>query len=79
MPLSQRLDPSDANFVDVIHTNMGNLLKGDFGTPLSAGHADFYPNGGIIPCSINRNYMFTLIVYKLKLVTSFLRTSATGL
>jgi len=52
MPFSQRLDPSDAHFVDVIHTNMGNLLKGEFGSPLTAGHADFYPNGGIHHCSI---------------------------
>jgi len=48
VPLSQRLDPTDANFVDVIHSNMGHLFKGDFGTPLSAGHADFYPNGGML-------------------------------
>lgn len=36
------LDPSDAEFVDVIHTNGGGLLA--FDEPL--GHVDFYPNGG---------------------------------
>jgi pancreatic triacylglycerol lipase len=36
-----RLDPSDASFVQIIHTN-GGLL----GFPNSIGHADFYPNGG---------------------------------
>jgi len=36
-----RLDPTDANCVDVIHTNAGI-----FGTALSSGHIDFFPNGG---------------------------------
>ncbi|XP_073985644.1 pancreatic lipase-related protein 2 isoform X2 [Rhodnius prolixus] len=36
-----RLDKRDAKFVDVIHTDGGEL---GFATPL--GHADFYPNGG---------------------------------
>ncbi|CAL8096676.1 unnamed protein product [Orchesella dallaii] len=46
VPLNVRLDSSDAEFVDVIHTNMGLFLRGEFGTPLPTGHADFYPNGG---------------------------------
>jgi hypothetical protein len=37
-----RLDPSDALFVDVIHTNGG--LNGDLE---QCGHVDFYMNGGI--------------------------------
>ncbi|KAM8806087.1 pancreatic lipase-related protein 2-like [Eudromia elegans] len=42
-----RLDPSDANFVDVIHTHAGHLLF-DFapGILQTCGHLDFYPNGG---------------------------------
>ncbi|XP_017787287.1 PREDICTED: pancreatic triacylglycerol lipase-like [Nicrophorus vespilloides] len=36
-----RLDASDAEFVEVIHTNAGFL-----GFKSSIGHADYYPNGG---------------------------------
>lgn len=39
--LEDRLDPSDAKHVQVIHTNGGKL-----GYQLPLGHADFYPNGG---------------------------------
>ncbi|XP_065341101.1 phospholipase A1-like [Cloeon dipterum] len=38
---SWRLDQSDARFVDVVHTNAGQL--GKLG---NVGHADFYVNGG---------------------------------
>ncbi|XP_067040236.1 pancreatic lipase-related protein 2-like [Acropora muricata] len=36
-----RLDPTDAKYVDVIHTDMPL-----YGTPQNVGHIDFYPNGG---------------------------------
>lgn len=39
-----RLDPTDAQFVDVIHTS-GPV----FGSLVPLGHADFYPNNGKIP------------------------------
>ncbi|KFM63672.1 Pancreatic lipase-related protein 2, partial [Stegodyphus mimosarum] len=41
-----RLDKGDADFVDVIHTNLaGNRLSG-YGLEEAIGHVDFYPNGG---------------------------------
>ncbi|XP_008581537.1 PREDICTED: pancreatic lipase-related protein 3 [Galeopterus variegatus] len=46
-PNEVRLDPSDANFVDVIHTNAARvLLELGTGTINACGHLDFYPNGG---------------------------------
>ncbi|KAJ8951113.1 hypothetical protein NQ318_021557 [Aromia moschata] len=36
-----RLDPTDAKFVQVIHTNAGLL-----GVNFDSGHSDYYPNGG---------------------------------
>lgn len=39
-----RLDPTDAQFVDVIHTS-----GPAFGFLAPLGHADFYPNDGKIP------------------------------
>jgi len=42
---SQRIDPSDAVFVDVMHTAMGVIPDGlAFTEP--RGHVDFYPNSG---------------------------------
>ncbi|XP_007939810.1 pancreatic lipase-related protein 3 [Orycteropus afer afer] len=46
-PNEARLDPSDAKFVDVIHTNAVHLLfEFGAGTINACGHLDFYPNGG---------------------------------
>ncbi|XP_022779802.1 inactive pancreatic lipase-related protein 1-like isoform X1 [Stylophora pistillata] len=39
--VNYRLDPSDAEYVDVIHTDMDVA-----GTDKATGHTDFYPNGG---------------------------------
>lgn len=43
-PRNVRLDSSDAEFVDVIHTDAGI-----FGFPRAIGHIDFWPNQGISP------------------------------
>jgi hypothetical protein len=43
-----RLDPTDAKFVDVIHsdgTTVSSLIVG-YGLLQNIGHVDFYPNGG---------------------------------
>ncbi|XP_077524014.1 pancreatic lipase-related protein 2-like [Amblyomma americanum] len=40
------LSKTDAKFVDIIHTNAGNLKDYKFGIMSSTGHVDFHPNGG---------------------------------
>ncbi|XP_060233292.1 inactive pancreatic lipase-related protein 1 [Meriones unguiculatus] len=46
-PAEVRLDPSDADFVDVIHTDAAPLIPFlGFGTNQMVGHLDFFPNGG---------------------------------
>ncbi|CAM4982006.1 unnamed protein product [Rotaria socialis] len=42
-----RLDPTDALFIDVIHTDGAHNLLLGLGTLQRMGHADFYPNGGM--------------------------------
>ena len=41
-----RLDKSDADYVDIIHSNGESLIVGGFGAWEPLGHVDFYPNGG---------------------------------
>lgn len=40
------VDPGDARFVDVIHSNAGTLIESKFGMIHPTGTVDFYPNGG---------------------------------
>ncbi|CAG0924526.1 unnamed protein product [Notodromas monacha] len=40
------LEATDAEFVDVYHTNQGKFIYGHVGCEKSVGHVDFYPNGG---------------------------------
>ncbi|XP_060604009.1 inactive pancreatic lipase-related protein 1-like isoform X2 [Ruditapes philippinarum] len=42
------LDPSDALFVDAIHSDGAPIEDAGFGTLSQLGHMDFYPNGGQI-------------------------------
>ncbi|XP_053530734.1 lipase member H isoform X2 [Ictalurus punctatus] len=42
VPPEERLDPTDAQFVDVLHTDMNS-----FGLQGANGHIDFYANGGL--------------------------------
>ena len=41
-----RLDPTDADYVDAIHTNAGTIFGLSFGINQAVGHIDFYVNGG---------------------------------
>lgn len=41
-----RLDPTDAIFVDNIHTDANSFVMGGLGMKDPVGHVDFYPNGG---------------------------------
>ncbi|XP_071033541.1 pancreatic triacylglycerol lipase [Parasteatoda tepidariorum] len=50
-----RLDPSDAYFVDVIHTDGGSFITGGLGMIQDCGHVDFYPNGGKRQPGCNQN------------------------
>lgn len=42
-----RLDETDAKFVDVIHSDVNQLIDLGLGMQMPSGHIDFYPNGGI--------------------------------
>ncbi|KAK3864048.1 hypothetical protein Pcinc_030234 [Petrolisthes cinctipes] len=46
-PPDQRIDKSDASFVDILHANSGSLIEGCIGLFKAVGHMDFYPNGGM--------------------------------
>lgn len=41
-----QLDPSDAKFVDNIHTDARSILRLGFGMMQPSGHVDYYPNSG---------------------------------
>ncbi|XP_030029758.1 lipase member I isoform X2 [Manduca sexta] len=44
---TERLDATDADFVDIIHTNGRLMTRIGLGLPDPLGDADFYPNGGM--------------------------------
>ena len=45
-PAFIRIDPTDAAFVDVIHTDADSILFLGYGTKQAMGNVDFYPNAG---------------------------------
>lgn len=63
-----RLDPTDAKFVDVIHTDGQPILTLGFGTSTRMGHADYFPNGGKNQpgCKSAEKHIFKLITGKFK-------------
>nr|CAD7193722.1 unnamed protein product [Timema douglasi] len=42
----RKLDASDADFVDIIHTDGSPIWTDGFGLLRQSGHVDFFPNGG---------------------------------
>lgn len=41
-----RLDRSAAKYVDVVHTDASQFIRGGLGMTERIGHVDYYPNGG---------------------------------
>lgn len=65
-----KLDASDAEFVDVIHTNA--LVQGKIER---CGHVDFYMNGGILQPGCLQNgeskFKIIIIIYYIIIVTYY--------
>lgn len=56
-----RLDPTDAVFVDNIHSDAQNLLLLGFGMKTAVGHSDFFPNLGHDQPGCTRDIITNLI------------------
>ncbi|XP_076103997.1 pancreatic triacylglycerol lipase-like [Mytilus galloprovincialis] len=73
-----RLDPSDAHYVEAIHTDGDSLFQLGFGLEKAIGHADFYPNGGEKQPGCSRDvgtHLFSLITGKIEKFTSTIACS----
>ena len=44
--MENKIDRNDAEFVDIIHSNSGDINHGCLSFPEALGDVDFYPNGG---------------------------------
>ncbi|XP_006920897.1 pancreatic lipase-related protein 2 [Pteropus alecto] len=61
-PEEVRLDPSDAMFVDVIHTDSAPIVPFlGFGMSQKVGQLDFYPNGGKQMPGCQKNILSTIV------------------
>lgn len=60
-PLEVRLDSTDAQFVDVIHTDAEKLKNLGMGINQVSGHIDFWPNDGIAQPGCDQNILSTII------------------
>ncbi|XP_055976734.1 pancreatic lipase-related protein 2-like [Sorex fumeus] len=61
-PEEVRLDPSDAMFVDVIHTDSAPIIPNvGFGMSQKVGHLDFFPNGGKQMPGCQKNIISTIV------------------
>nr|XP_004659363.1 pancreatic lipase-related protein 2 [Jaculus jaculus] len=62
VPEEVRLDPSDAMFVDVIHTDIAPIFPYlGFGMSQKVGHLDFFPNGGETMPGCQKNALSTIV------------------
>jgi len=66
-----RLDSSDALFVDVLHTDGAPNLVSGFGHLKPLGHVDFYPNGGSAQPTCGSNTGAILLQSAWSLVSTF--------
>lgn len=64
-PPNVRLDPTDAQFVDVIHSNGDGFMRGGLGSYEPMGSVDFYPNGGRVQvgCSSALGVLTNILYY----------------
>ncbi|CAF1315271.1 unnamed protein product [Adineta ricciae] len=69
--ISDRLDPSDAIFVDVIHTDGAPRVQSGFGHLDALGHVDFYPNGGSAQPTCGSNTGDVLLQSAWNLISTF--------
>ncbi|XP_043911897.1 inactive pancreatic lipase-related protein 1-like [Protopterus annectens] len=61
-PIEVRLDPTDANFVDAIHTDAAPMIPYlGFGMSQAVGHIDFYANGGYQMPGCDRNAISQIV------------------
>ncbi|XP_030342833.1 pancreatic triacylglycerol lipase-like isoform X1 [Strigops habroptila] len=61
-PEEVRLDKTDAEFVDVIHTDTAPTIPYlGFGMSTAIGHLDFYPNGGVEMPGCSKNLISQII------------------
>ncbi|XP_071953372.1 pancreatic triacylglycerol lipase-like [Antedon mediterranea] len=61
MDIIVRLDPSDATFVDIIHTDTDPIYTFGYGIYVPVGHMDFYPNGGFEQVGCDQGIISNLI------------------
>ncbi|CAO2585946.1 Pancreatic triacylglycerol lipase, partial [Lemmus lemmus] len=61
-PEEVRLDPSDAQFVDAIHTDAAPIIPNiGFGMSQTVGHLDFFPNGGLEMPGCQKNILSQIV------------------
>ena len=64
----------DAEFVDIIHTNSGNLWEGCLSFAKNLGHVDFYPAGGSHQANIFSIYQKKIFLDALPSLASILES-----